>query len=77
MIKKLKEENLSIYIGVIISLVICSGGLFFINSFLLMNDAFWHIKTGEWVSQFGIIDKCYGSWVLEEDSWMAHEWLFG
>lgn len=42
-----------------------------------MNDAYWHIKTGEWVSQKGIIDKCYGSWVLEEDSWIAHEWLFG
>lgn len=75
--KEIKQRNYSLYIGIIIGLVIGIAGLYFISKYLYMNDAYWHIKTGEWVSQKGIIDKCYGSWVLEEDSWIAHEWLFG
>ena len=42
-----------------------------------MNDAFWHIKTGEWLEQYGLIQKCYGSWVIGDEPWFAHEWLFG
>lgn len=75
--KKIKEQNISVYIGIIIYLVISGIGFYFISNYLGMNDAFWHIKTGEWVSKSGFINKCYGSWVLAEESWMAHEWLFG
>ena len=68
--KEIKQWNYSLYIGIIIGLVIGIAGLYFISKYLYMNDAYWHIKTGEWVSQKGIIDKCYGSWVLKEDSWI-------
>ena len=73
----LKKKDLSVYIGILVGLIIGALGLFVIVSHLTMNDAFWHIKTGEWVSRNGFIEQCYGSWSLDEDSWMAHEWLFG
>lgn len=75
--QKLRTQNLSIYIGLIVGIAIGAIGIYFISIHLAMNDAYWHIKTGEWVSQFGVVDRCYGSWMLEKDSWMAHEWLFG
>ena len=42
-----------------------------------MNDAFWHIKTGEWIVQHGMVKNCIGSWIIGDKPWMAHEWLFG
>ena len=77
MFEKIKEKDVSAYIGILVGLIIGGTGLYFVNMQLTMNDAFWHIKAGEWVSQRGIVDKCYGSWVLAKDEWMAHEWLFG
>lgn len=77
MIKTLNKVNISTYIGIIIYLVISGIGIYFINNNLYMNDAFWHIKTGEWITKYGYINKCYGSWILKEDKWIAHEWLFG
>lgn len=73
----LQKKDLSVYIGILVAFITGALGLFFIVSNLTMNDAFWHIKTGEWVSRYGFIDQCYGSWSLAEDSWTAHEWLFG
>ncbi len=73
----LKRKDLTGYIGILTGLLIGAIGVLFISVQLTMNDAFWHIKVGEWVSSNGFIDRCYGSWYLAEDKWKAHEWLFG
>lgn len=77
MLNKIKQKNLSAYIGIILSLLIGAIGVYFLGMYLYMNDAFWHIKTGQWVCEKGIVDKCFGSWILEQGNWIAHEWLFG
>lgn len=73
----LKRKDLSVYIGVLVGLMIGALGIFLISTHLTMNDAFWHIRAGEWINENGFIRQCYGSWSLADDGWMAHEWLFG
>ena len=75
--QKIKERDYSLYIGIILMFAIEAIGIYLISNNLKMNDAFWHIKTGQWVSEKGVINKCYGSWILSDESWIAHEWLFG
>lgn len=75
--QKIKERDYSLYIGIILMFAIEVIGIYLISNNLKMNDAFWHIKTGQWVSEKGVINKCYGSWILSDESWIAHEWLFG
>ena len=57
--------------------LICCVGVYKINQSFEMNDAFWHIKTGEWIVQHGMVKNCIGSWIIGDKPWMAHEWLFG
>lgn len=73
----LKKKDFTGYIGILVGLIIGVLGILFISLQLTMNDAFWHIKVGEWVSKEGFIYQCKGSWNLAEESWKAHEWLFG
>ena len=73
----MKKINLSLYMGLLVYLVINAIAFYFLSNYLNMNDAFWHIKTGQWVTEKGVINKCYGSWILSDESWIAHEWLFG
>lgn len=65
------------YFGYVIFLMICCVGVYKINQSFEMNDAFWHIKTGEWIVQHGMVKNCIGSWIIGDKPWMAHEWLFG
>ena len=65
------------YFGYVIFLMTCCVGVYKINQSFEMNDAFWHIKTGEWIVQHGMVKNCIGSWIIGDKPWMAHEWLFG
>ncbi len=73
----LKKRDFTGYIGILVGLIIGVLGVLFISLQLTMNDAFWHIKVGEWISKEGFIYQCKGSWSIAEESWKAHEWLFG
>lgn len=73
----LKKKDFTGYIGILVGLIIGALGVLFISLQLTMNDAFWHIKVGEWISKDGFIFQCKGSWILADESWKAHEWLFG
>lgn len=66
--QKIKERDYSLYIGIILMFAIEVIGIYLISNNLKMNDAFWHIKTGQWVSEKGVINKCYGSWILSDES---------
>ena len=46
MFEKIKEKDVSAYIGILVGLIIGGTGLYFVNMQLTMNDAFWHIKAG-------------------------------
>ena len=46
----------------------------FING--LQSDTLFHIKIGEYVSQFGIPVKDPFSWTTYGKPWVAHEWLW-
>lgn len=76
-LQRLKNQNISVYVGIIIYFELGVLGIYLLNQYLCMNDAFWHIKTGEWIEKYGFIHKCYGSWELKGEVWIAHEWLFG
>lgn len=69
--------NIENYFGIILFMTTACLGVYKINKSLLMNDAFWHIKTGEWIIKKGFPLSCYGSWSIPDKEWLAHEWLFG
>ena len=55
--------------------------IFCISLFLLIfmeseSDYFWHIKTGEYIFNNGILKNDVFSWTAIGKSWMSHEWLF-
>lgn len=60
------------------TLVLSMAALLLIVS-LNYNDAYWHIKTGEYIAETGTIPKTgiYSWYALENNlPWIAHEWLF-
>lgn len=63
---KIKDylNHYSHYFGYVIFLMICCVGVYKINQSFEMNDAFWHIKTGEWIVQHGMVKNCIGKHML-------------
>lgn len=65
--------SLLFIIGIITSF--CIG-----SNFNVINDGFWHIKSGEYILKNGFVPKnAVFSWYgLEKNlKWINHEWLFG
>ena len=61
---------------IIAVLFIISFSLFLTSLFKLEPDYFWHIKTGEYIYNNGIIKKDIFSWIVSNKYWMSHEWGF-
>lgn len=63
--------------GVMLTLAICCLGVYIIGrNYKVSYDTFWHIKAGEQLVKKGMPIKVFGSWLIGDKEWMAHEWLF-
>jgi len=66
---------LSLLFGIAVITSFCIGA-----NFDVINDGFWHIKSGEYIIKNGFIPRnAVFSWygTLNNLKWINHEWLFG
>ena len=72
-IKSFLKKNILI---ISVLLFILSLSLFLTLTMQVDPDYFWHIKSGEYMFNNGILKKDIFSWFLYGKYWMSHEWIF-
>lgn len=79
-IKEIIKYDFRKHLDILIMLLFINLGAIIIRSVMIINDGYWHIKSGEYLlSDLGNIlnTKCFGSWSNGDTHWIYHEWLFG